>query len=209
MRAKGASGDFLGPSGTRRTRDRGSGDHSLVTEISKRGFTLTEFISQAELIKRWGASRQTAAEWARRPGCPKRTRNGKPEYQWPEFLEWWASERERAARDGKSETLKKAELRLANARARLAEMEVEVAEGTYVSVEDAVRILDGKLKGLRSGLLAFPQRLAPTLVGCKTMPELTAKLDTAIRELMTVLSGSTADQMPRTNHRQPKEKLPC
>ena len=152
---------------------------------------MTDWIDQTELVKRWGKSRQAAADWSRRPGCPKRTRAGKVQYQWPEFLEWWASERERAARAQRTQrtgTLADIELRHATAKAEMAEMELQQRRGELVPVEDAVRETGLVLDRLRARLLAFPQRWAPILVGCRGLPEMAAKLDAAIYDAMVELS---------------------
>jgi hypothetical protein len=152
-------------------------------------------VSQAELLALWGKSRETAAEWARRPGCPKRIgKSGRPEYNLHAFLEWWASERERAAAEkakGKAPKGGSAEARYDEARARKLELEVARIEGETVSVDEAAAIVEEKLANLRAQLVTLPQRWAPGVLGCKNLMDVTTKLDTAVREAMTAIVEAT------------------
>ena len=58
-----------------------------------------------------------------------------------------------------------------------------------VTIEDATREVNEMLDGLRSNLLAFPAKHAHRLVGCKTIAEVTARLEPAVRDLMELLAG--------------------
>lgn len=75
------------------------------------------------------------------------------------------------------------------AEAEMVELELGRERGRLVTVEDAAREVTAMLDGLRSNLLAFPAKHAHRLVGCKTIAEVTAKLEPAVHELMTVLAS--------------------
>lgn len=152
---------------------------------------MSEWISQVELTKRWGKSRQTAAEWARRPGCPKRNRAGKIEYQWPEFLEWWASERERAARDEATPVdSEQAKARKALADAKLAEYELAQAEGRLIDAQEGAQEFMRRIEPIRASMIAMPPKWAPLLMGKRTLTEMQAALETLGTHMLEGWSGS-------------------
>lgn len=151
---------------------------------------MSRWLTQTELAAEWGKSRQTCAEWARRPGCPKRTRNGKTEYRWPEFLEWWATERERQAREEATPVdSEQAKARKALADAKLAEYELAQAEGRLVDVEDYRAALARDLDVVRAGMLSVPSKWAPLLVGKRTIAEVQAVLDGLVGQTLADWSG--------------------
>jgi len=123
-------------------------------------------------------------------GMPTASKAGKVSYPFPECLRWYLEYKIRAAVSAlEPEDADEAKRRLTTAQARKAELEVEQLEGRMVTVEDATREVNEMLDGLRSNLLAFPAKHAHRLVGCKTIAEVTGRLDPAIHELMTVLAG--------------------
>lgn len=78
--------------------------------------------------------------------------------------------------------------RLKTAQARLAELELDRQEGKLVAVHDAAEAVEQRLSALRSQLVTLPQRVAPVVLGCKTLAEVTAKLDAAVAEAMTSIA---------------------
>ena len=152
-----------------------------------------EQVTQADAAKRIGITPQAVGMWGARPGAPCDLVNGKRTYRWPDFPRWREAELARQVRaDATPEDSEEAKRRLTTAQARKAEMEVAVLEGTLVAVDDAVRETGELLDGLRSNLLAFTSKHSHELVGCKTIAEVTAKLEPAIHDLMAVLSGEEA-----------------
>lgn len=121
---------------------------------------------------------------------PTRSKSGKVVYPFPECLRWYVDYKVQAAVSAlEPEDSEEAKRRLTTAQARKAEIEVELLEGRLVTIEDATREVTAMLDGLRSNLLAFPAKHAHRLVGCKTIAEVTLKLEPAVHELMTVLAS--------------------
>lgn len=99
-------------------------------------------------------------------------------------------ERDLAKREAEPSDLADAERREAIARARLAEIKVDVEERRLVPIEEAAKAMERMLGDLRAQLLTFPQRVAPGLVGLKSIVAVQTKLDEAIGETMKALSNS-------------------
>ena len=100
-----------------------------------------------------------------------------------------ARERAMAIKEAEPKDLFEAELRKAAADARLAEIKVAREEGQLVTIEDSARLVEGLLSDLRAQLITLPQRVAPSLVGAKTVVEVQTRLDQAIAEMMTNMSA--------------------
>ena len=150
-----------------------------------------EEIPQAEAARRLWMSAQALGVWAKRPGAPVVLRKGKPFCVWPDFPKWRDQELDRAAREdarGKPESLSEAEQRYESARAEKLELDVERMRGNLVTVDEATKAMEEKLALLRSALVTLPQRIAPVVLGCKTLAEVTAKLDAAVSEAMTSIA---------------------
>ena len=149
-----------------------------------------EMVTQAEAARRVGITPQAIGLWGTRVGAPCVLEKGKRMYCWPDFPRWREAELARQVRaDSTPEDSEEAKRRLTTAQARKAEMEVAVLEGQLVAVEDVVRETGELLDGLRANLLAFTSRHAHELVGCKTIAEVTVRLEPAVHALMAVLSG--------------------
>jgi DNA-binding transcriptional MerR regulator len=138
-----------------------------------------------------GITAQSLGTWATRPGAPVQTaKNGTRRFFWPDFPRWREQQLLKTEREAaKPKTLADAEDRYESARALKMEMEVAELSGELVRAEDAAEEVDKMLAQLRAQLLTLPQRHAPGLVGCKTIPEVSAKLEAAIREALEALSG--------------------
>jgi phage terminase Nu1 subunit (DNA packaging protein) len=131
-----------------------------------------------------GLNPATLQNW-RRNGCPYQEINGTVHYVLP--LVWqWRMEREREAGAPKDEA--EAQRRKLNAEAQLAELKLETERRRVAPVEDMLATVDGVFGTVRALLLAFPQRVAPDLVGVKGIPAVTQKLRAAIEDILTELS---------------------
>lgn len=176
-----------------KTKVRTEQDQALVNDFYTEGVYLNkrgENITQNEAARRLGITPQSLGAWAARPGAPCDLEKGKRTYRWPDFPRWREQELGRQIRaDATPEDSEEAKRRLTTAQARKAEMEVAVMEGQLVAVDDVARETGELLDGLRSNLLAFTSKHSHELVGCKTIAEVTARLDPAIHDLMAVLAG--------------------
>lgn len=144
-------------------------------------------VSLSEFAADWGVTVRTVTNWLA-AGMPCRTVDGKRTVVRSEANAWVREQAaaEEAAKDPANEAEAKA--RKLAAEARLAELELAAKEGTMVTVEDAAQAVEAKLEGLRSSLVTLPQRIAPVVLGCKTLAEVTAKLDAAVAEAMTSIA---------------------
>jgi len=150
-----------------------------------------EEVTQSEAARRLGMTGQALGVWCRRPGAPVVLRKGRPFCLWPDFPRWREAEKESQLREEtKPKDSADAERRLEIARAMKAEMEVAELQHRLIPVEEAAQQVEAMLAQLRAQLITLPQRWAPALVGLKSIPELTAKLDDAIHEAMEALSRS-------------------
>ena len=156
---------------------------------------MSKWLNQKQLCELWGKSRQTAGHWMNRQGCPKRERNGRTEYQWPEFVEWWASERERIAREQRAppEDFEQARARKMAAEAELAEHELAVQRAQLVTTEDFRASIGVLLDGIRAGMLAIPAKWAPLMVGLRNVPEAQLALEPLVAQALTEWTGTGGD----------------
>lgn len=88
------------------------------------------------------------------------------------------------------EQIAKADERQAIAERKI--LAVQKERGEVMLVDDAVRLLEDKLRPLRAVLQNFPSRWATELLGITSVREMRAKLDAGVREAMRLLAG-TAD----------------
>lgn len=144
-------------------------------------------VSLSEFAADWTVTVRTVTNWLA-AGMPCRTVDGKRTVVRSEANAWVREQAaaEEAAKDPANEAEAKA--RKLAAEARLAELELAQREGVMVTVEDAARVMEEKLAPLRSALVTLPQRVAPQVMGCKTVAEVTAKLDAAMAEAMTSIA---------------------
>lgn len=124
-------------------------------------------------------------------GMPSRLINGSRKVVRADANAWLRAKAAEDAKGDKSKkpsTLQQVELRLEEAKAAKAEIELARLRGELVTVEEAVAAHESRLTRLRAALLTMPQKWAPLLVGCKSMPEATDRLDRAVREAMQALA---------------------
>lgn len=99
-------------------------------------------------------------------------------------------ERDLAVKEAEPTDLKDAQTRKMAAEARLAEIEVALAEGRVVTVEETAKRVQDDYAAVRAQLLTLPQRWAPQLVVVKTILEAQTKLEQAVAETMSRISGA-------------------
>ena len=138
-----------------------------------------------------------------RDGLP-RTKCGRSHDYGIEAVVWYfrrREERDNAARPG----LKESQERFEAARARKMEIELELLQEETVkartSREEVARVLDR----LRAAHLNVPAVVAPRLMGCKTLRQMTAQLTEGMREGLQLLQA-TADDNGHNGRRPPKKK---
>lgn len=144
-----------------------------------------KWIPQKELQEITGLSRPVLAEWANRPGCPKKVVNGRTLYAWPDWNEWRFQE---GRRSKAPEDVEEAKARKLAAEAELAEIERDRERGLLVPVVDVEREVGVVFDRLRAKLVALPGKWGPMLVGCRTIAEATARLEPAVHDAMADLS---------------------
>jgi hypothetical protein len=153
-----------------------------------------EWVPATEAARRIGVTAQALGHWVTKATETRKTvvrlRGGRYEYKWPDFPRWRESELVIA---GRSQEEAESRRRKLAAEAEMAEMELAQMRGDVVTVADSVRETNMTLDRLRAKLVNLPGKWAPTMVGCRTIADATAKLDDAIGELMAELSGVTDD----------------
>ena len=146
-----------------------------------------ETVALSQFAKDWGVTIRTVQNWIT-DGMPHRTVDGERRVVRSDANAWVRARAEEAAQPDAPEDIAAAQLRYESARAEKLELEVRRARGELVTVDEAAGAVEAKLAALRSQLTTFPQRLAPVVLGCKTLAEVTAKLDQAMAEAMTSIS---------------------
>ncbi len=100
--------------------------------------------------------------------------------------------------------------RLTKYQADLAELDLRRAHGEVIGTEDAMRIWSEVVMAVRQRLLALPTRMAPLVVNCQSIPEVKARLDVAITEVLGELTspdlGEFATHQSRRGSRQEDAK---
>ena len=136
-------------------------------------------------------------------GLPRSKRGRSYGYE-IEAVVWYfrrREEREKATRPD----LKESQERFEAARARKMEIELELLQEETVkartSREEVARVLDR----LRAAHLNVPAVVAPRLLGCKTLRQMTAQLTEGMREGLQLLQA-TADDNGHNGRRPPKKK---
>lgn len=77
------------------------------------------------------------------------------------------------------------------AEALIKEVELEKLRGTLVNHEDASKELSKHLAVVRNGLLSFPARIAPYLVGITTELDARGMMDVKVADLMLQMAKAT------------------
>ena len=137
-------------------------------------------------------------------GLP-RTKRGRSNDYGIEAVVWYfrrREEREKATRPD----LKESQERFEAARARKMEIELELLQEetvkARVSKEEVARVLDR----LRAAYLNVPAVIAPRLMGCKTLRQMTAQLTEGMREGLQLLQATADDNTGHNGRRPPKKK---
>ena len=136
-------------------------------------------------------------------GLP-RTKRGRPNDYGIEAVVWYFRRREEREKTTRPD-LKESQERFEAARARKMEIELELLQEetvkARVSKEEVARVLDR----LRAAHLNVPAVIAPRLMGCKTLRQMTAQLTEGMREGLQLLQA-TADDTGHNGRRPTKKK---
>jgi phage terminase Nu1 subunit (DNA packaging protein) len=84
--------------------------------------------------------------------------------------------------------LTRARLRKTANQARLLALQVREREGKLVAVEAVLALEQMRATSLRQALLSMPPRLAPRIIGLRTIPEAQDLVATAVNEVLADLS---------------------
>lgn len=150
-------------------------------------------ISRQELAELLSVTPRAVADMEKR-GLPADRSARHPRYDPAEAVAWYVDAKVAEAMLRRAPAdLEAARARKTTADARLRELDLAFRQGELVRVDDAVAELDRMLDGLRARLVGFPGRWGLQLVGLKSPPEATAKLEQGVRELMELLVRVPAD----------------
>lgn len=155
---------------------------------------LPNWLSQAELMRVTGLSRQTLAELAREPDCPQKMSGRNRVYPWPGWMTWYVERRVGRAVDRvKPADFEEAKARKMAADAELAELELAKQRGDLVTLSDAMVIFDDRLERLRAKLVAVPSKEAHRFLGLTRMPAAVSELRAVVDATMAEMSGEVED----------------
>ncbi|MDX6481730.1 MAG: hypothetical protein QOG85_2240, partial [Gaiellaceae bacterium] len=169
--------------------------HEILTRARKvkrpKGQSAT--VNRSGLARHFAVNLSTIDQWIA-AGAPG-TKNGAG---WQ--FEIAAVERWKALRLEKNPNepglLSEARRRKAIADAELAEYELAEKRRLVVPIDEAVDVLTREFSHAREKLLAMPPRIAPLIVGLKSVAEARVLLDQAVTEILNELSG--APHLPNT-----------
>jgi hypothetical protein len=125
-------------------------------------------------------------QWGAKPNAPTKVKNGHRVYDWPAFPIWYRTELQRNRE--KPTTFEDARTRKMTAEAELAELELAKARSELLTIADLERIVTTDYTKLRARLQALTGKLAPDVVGLKSVADATRAIEPLIREAMEELS---------------------
>lgn len=122
----------------------------------------------------------------------KTVRSGKrnvTKYPWPEIYRWHIEQVERRARETAKSSVQidEARRRKVVAEAELAELELAEKKHQLLTVDQFRAHLTDALERVAGQLLTMPVKLAPLVVGMKSLAKAKAVIKTFVRELMDEL----------------------
>lgn len=128
-------------------------------------------------------------------GLPRHADGGKTFYDGPLCVAWYVRFKVTEAESNlEPATDEGAKARLDELRGDILVIELQKAREQVLPVEYAVHQLEQLGERLRSKLVALPSRWAPLLVGAKTIPEIAARLESAVDDVLKSLVV-VADEM--------------
>jgi hypothetical protein len=145
----------------------------------------SELVPVNEAARRLGLTGGEVSRLHQLDGCPKLVRSGRTMLKWPDFPRWRDA---RLKREGKPATLDASRARRAAAQAELSEIEVAKARGEVLTIADLERIVAKDYGMVKAGLLSLPGRLAPEILGLRSILDAQAVVDRRVREIMAELS---------------------
>ncbi|HEX6925655.1 MAG TPA: hypothetical protein VF167_09495 [Longimicrobiaceae bacterium] len=145
-----------------------------------------ERVSAREAAKRLGMTDQAVGQWANQaPADTYVLANGRRWLLWPQFPVWY---RQRLQQHAKPANFDEAKARKMAAEAELAEIELAKARGDALALSDLEAVVARDYTKVRERLQALPGRLAPLVVGVKSVGEATKLIVPVVREVMQELS---------------------
>lgn len=145
-----------------------------------------EEVTAKEAGRRLGMTDVSVGEWGKKPNAPVVLKAGRRFYLWPQFPIWYRTELQRNRE--KPATFDDARTRKMTAEAELAEIELAKARAEVLTIADMEALVAKDYTNVRAGLQSMPGRLAPDVVGLKTVAEAVRVIDRVVREVMGELS---------------------
>jgi hypothetical protein len=145
-----------------------------------------ETVSAKEAGRRLGMTDVAVGQWGKKPGAPVRLEGGKRTYVWPDFPVWYRNELTRNRE--KPTTFEDARTRKMTAEAELAEIELAKARADALALGDMEALVARDYRAVRGKLQGMTGRLAPEVVGVKSIVEATARIEPVVQEIMAELS---------------------
>lgn len=149
----------------------------------------SERISGAEFGRRVGLVTRHVYRLIQEQGFPlDEQAKGSHRIVWPDGLHWYIEYKVRSERSReRPKTLDQSRAAKLEAEARIAQMEAAKLEGSLITLEDHEKVLSSLLEVVRSALNSAPSSLAPRIVGCKTIPQASARVQPFFVELVDSL----------------------
>jgi hypothetical protein len=155
----------------------------LQPEWGPRGFV----VSKATLAELFSVSPAAIDGWLRR-GMPTRA-DGRFSLQ---AAIAWRRERDQEGRGHSLDSpgsLQAERTRLAKEQADKLELENAILRKEHVHVDDAAEVLGSVITAIRSKIMALPKKVAPSIVGCGSIPSVAAALEDATNEVLLEISN--------------------
>lgn len=125
-------------------------------------------------------------------GMPTENLGARTLYPLAECVRWYVAYRE-AIVSGQRSSKSEAQTRKIEAQARLAELEVEEAEGRLIPLDLHEDRLAAILDRLRSKILAIPGAWPPRLMGAKSVPDMVRRLKPLVQEILQTLADTAGE----------------
>lgn len=145
-----------------------------------------EEVSAKEAGRRLGMTDVSVGQWGAKVGAPTRVEKGRRLYLWPDFPVWYRQQL--TANREKPASFEDARSRKMAAEAELAEIELAKARADALTIADLEAIVSKDYAQVRGRLQSLTGRIAPLVVGTKTVADATALVEPIVREVMEELS---------------------
>lgn len=156
----------------------------------------SERISGAEFGRRIGLTTRHVYRLLQEPGFPldETGKDGTHKIVWPDANHWYIEHKVRAERSReRPSSIDQSMASKMEAEARMAQMKAAHLEGTLITVEDHERVLSHLMDSIRASLSSAASSLAPRIVGCKTIPQASARVQPFFADLVDSLRAEVED----------------